>query len=253
MALAVAAILAPRHTFAGQECPRGSSGGGVSYPPDGATDVPTNTRLWRSHLGQGAVPLEELRLVEIGGDTIAIESATSIEPRLLGTPVAVFTPERELAADTVYQLWWCYADPCDRLVGEFRTGSGPAPPPELPDVEVTGRHSERAWADVALKFEYEGILVIDAGTFEPETRDGDLFWISNIFSDLRVVWCGDDPPFGYESDLRFGVYNAAGEFSGWSATTAALPSRGCAVGDTPAAPAIFVVMFLRRRRSRALG
>ncbi len=240
---ACALVLLPRPARA---C---SCGGGivdVLSPQPGDVGVPTNTRIW---LGQGGgyCP-DELReeIVVIGPGSVEVPlSVQQIE--VDAGCVWVHTPEADLAPETRYQVWACDGSICTVIVTGFTTGTGPDG--EAPDVPVeVRRRGDRygglicgpsTWVDVEVDF--EGILVVDIGdsaTITPSSPEGYV----QVSTDLPAFTVGSGGcytgwPGGEDETLtiRYGCYDLAGNFSGWSEPdTISLPSGcGCSLPGSP--------------------
>jgi hypothetical protein len=214
-------------------------------PEAGAVGVPTNTLLWSSQEGTrrlhligpaGEVPLEERQLLIALGERSA--SAAS-----------VLKPTAELQGDTLYRVE--FDD--DREIGyyafSFTTGSGPssvAPPKaELLSSEPGGSKfpSTPESRYVTLQFAFQGILIGESGgTLGQVESLSDLLvegaaprmnitpqspvvrWIRSTTDGAGGLALGQGPCMVWPDDdtdrqqARFGVFDLAGNFSGWTET-----------------------------------
>lgn len=126
----VALLVAPAPAHA---CEPGYCVQGVT-PSDGATDVPTDARLWVFYdTTPGSEPEMTLERVDTE-ETVAI--STEIRPggqslSEVGAMVAVVTPDAPLEADTTYRLAFAGPDVCGERDSpvEFTTGSSTASAP----------------------------------------------------------------------------------------------------------------------------
>lgn len=229
------------------------------WPAMGTQGVPTNTRLWVSEIASNG---RELRL-RVVDDVEELLYSTSVIRTAEGS-LEVFRPYSPLAPNTRYELVGCYDDDCE-VITRFTTGDGPdLDPPPLP-VETSrdggadrrGRTScgESAWARV--EFTAEGLVVmqLDEGTLDPEL----LFGETSIATLEDAVTVGRGacyvgwPDWNHDAaTLRYGAFDLAGNFSGWTEPdTLTLDGCGCR-SDTSGAPSLallaVVAVTLRRRR-----
>lgn len=215
----------------------------VQAPSDGATDVPTNTRLWGFSTGDstrlvgpsGPVPLE-VRYVRIAFDATR------------ATRLITHVPTRELEPNASYTIE-------TKSSGRrgFVTGAGPAqqPPqqPELLSNEARAGDAEfGGYRYRELEFSHGPIIVGDANlALGPLTSISELELMENArepellepaspilrwaTSDTRLdvglgaclVWPDADAD---QAQARFGAFDLAGNFSGWLVPlTLALPTE----------------------------
>lgn len=227
----------------------------LGLPPDGAIDVPTDTLLWGYHTLLG--PSGEV--VDVDERTLLVGSfAGSSEERPVLIPRAPLQPDTEY---TVLQQW--AFDPRRELRFTFRTGAGPSgappsPPRLLSSEAIVGRGFDVRFTRLQ-RLEFDGItdhqmgllgdipdpsaaaeagtldalvsvrqFLLDAEASAQEPRQGPVLeWVSE---DARVsVGIGDCSgwPRGAaeQQEARFGVFDLAGNFSGWTLVPLELPSE----------------------------
>ncbi len=211
----------------------------VEVPSEGATDVPTNAVLWT----QGSyVDIGEFVLM--GADGVAVPHATSVI-ELIDAPMAALRPDIPLQPEMDYTLWLCVDGVCEDDLVHFRTGTGlDTSSPAVPDLLST-KHDHAAksvcpgFKNITFTFEVEegGLLVAAYGTnlsFDPIAFDGDLGAATN---EQRLTvgsgLCSGGWPGGDTQTVRFGNYDQAGNFSGWSEPIEeSLEGCGCYIGGS---------------------
>jgi hypothetical protein len=248
-------------------------------PADGQTDVPTNAKLWLIIAGQS--PFTPT-LTGPGGEVPF--SVLHLGPEWLQR--LVITPVQELTPGATYELATCargrqgQIGQC-RKVTRFSVGSRRADQPGLP---VERGHSafylggekgsscgSSPTRTVEFKVDWAGLLLvadIDGANPFPADPGGLLF---AAITNKRYAYqghfsLGTGPcvsphwPAQDTAQVRFGVVNIAGEFSGWSQPSpVTLPEDGgcqMAGGRGPRAPwtaggLAILLLLLRRLRFRA--
>ncbi len=257
-------------------------------PADGATEVPTNTRIWvgGAHFGDDSPTVEDLEssppflLLQDDGTEIELSAGVLSESSL---SIAVFTPTAELVAGGVYSLVkeiYNLDSPEPTLVSltTFSVGGAadleaPALPRELArssssSARLPGQMSSCGPTDVVnISVEETGhLLVAQLG----ETGDFDTDNLNGVVSDLSpdgvfrlgvgsCRWSWPEAAPGASADAQWGALDLAGNFSGWSeATEIVIPPAGCSCSaqgnSTPAGLAALLAFMLlasagRRRRT----
>ncbi|MBK8235166.1 MAG: hypothetical protein IPK74_06405 [Deltaproteobacteria bacterium] len=226
----------------------------VDAPADGATDVPTNAVLW--------IPFD----VSLEGDeptTSRLRSDDGVEVALdvhVVAGVRVMQPLSPLGPLTRYTVIGCRDGACPFELRAFTTGAGPdLDPPAIPvelgrelDVERIVGFCAGTYRSVAIDLEFDGLLVADLGLpeFDERSRRGQPDAITTEIDHPLVVDEVEAP--STEVAIRVGVFDAAGNFSGWQELDP-LEFGGCSCrGGDPTAPPLWCLAFtlLRRRRSR---
>jgi hypothetical protein len=248
-------------------------------PADGQRDVPRNTKLWV--VGHG-FPSSAFTLTGPGGDIpVSVERLNPQTARQRW----VITPTFELTGNSSYELAVCnpFGPPenrCSKLT-RFDVGTGraeqPAPPTERRrstlyregQSDSCGPSSTRM---VKFEVDWDGLLLLadieGANRFPTDPLDV----LSTAISDRDYAraggfhlgkgscvfqpWPGKDT-----AQVRFGVVNLAGQFSGWGEpSTATLPDEtGCQLvgGRGARAPwtagAVGLLCLALRRRRRSAG
>lgn len=242
----------------------------VLWPELGATEVPLNTRIWIAQLEEFEIPPLGEPLLHVFGETTALEFTTSTIDTGNG-PLTVLTPLAPLAPMTRYELLDCaYVDCVDgtggSLVTRFITGTttDTAPPPRPVetgrdgDADRGGRTScgKSAWARV--EFTAEGLVVmqLDEGTLDPEALLGEVS-IATLEDNATVgrgaCFTGWPDWESNSATVRYGAFDLAGNFSGWTEPDTLTIGRGCGCrSDAPGAPSLLLLtvaaLALRRRR-----
>ena len=183
--------------------------------------------------------------------------------------VGVLAPIAPLAAQTSYVVRWT-PPPSSNLsptLATFTTGeAADISPPALPiETQRTQVHvdassgedpvREHDLIDVTLSHE-PGVAVVDVGattTLDPSTLAG---VVTTLGADKLVLGptagaCGEDDWNAQPSTVRYGAFDVAGNFSGWTPPTA-LEIAGCSIAThgngVGLGGALLVLAFLARRR-----
>ncbi len=280
----VAALSAPGSALA-CSCAIGSTD--FLAPADGSTEVPTNTRIWVGgmHIGGAPQSAEELTT----SPPVILQKDDGTEVDLTAGVIAgnnevigVFTPTVELAPGGVYSLVReIYSsndpDPIFETLTTFTVGAEadnefPAVPSELArssssSPRVPGQVSSCGPTDmVEVRVEATGQLMVgqtgDEFEFDPAELNGSVSEVSfDGELDLGVgncQWSWPDAKPNASTELRWGAFDLAGNFSGWTEPTEiTIPPAGCSCtaqgGGTPSgALAIFAFVALAgwgRRRT----
>jgi MYXO-CTERM domain-containing protein len=212
-------------------------------PADGEVDVPLNARVWvggGTYDGEGGDAASRLVLLDEAGDPVAA-SVTELFGN--NDRVAVITPDELLVAGQTYTL---ELDQYEAL-GEFTVGDVELSiPPELP-VELGRESSASARIHnqtnscgptdmVTLTLETTGLVYVaeiegwdslDADAIDGEASELSLDGVLQIGS-AGCVWSWPDAEPRASTTVRWGVYDIAGNFSGWSDDEEiSIPSAGC--------------------------
>lgn len=237
------AVLAPRSARA-CSCVRID----LLEPRDGSSDVPTNAKIWY-------VPTTEIdgttyRLVGPAGD-VAVDAASFVadfpSPAFTGW---VFTPRAPLTPGARYRFHVCRTpDSC--VAGEgFTVGTRRAEAASLPTVlsrkatyipgvlnSSCGPNPVRivdfsfAWDGIVLLWDVDGKNTFSATNLGPLLRYGMSRRLYEFVMGVPIgsSFCTEWPSVPYmpkpEAQVRFGVLDVAGNFSGWTpAEVVALPN-----------------------------
>lgn len=241
------------------------------FPEDRTYDVPVNARIWvggahtffDTEAGTLLDTPREVVLEETESGAVVAGTQTTLRSASnggSGASMSVLTPSTALTPDVEYAV---KVD--DEVLGTFITGSDEDnEAPAVPDPRVTGTGP---WDPDSTGFEctypaWSGwdelgdglikVVMVDNDSrglsFDEATIDGTVT-VATPLSAARVeVWEDVDTMV-----LRFGAFDVAGNFSGFSeASTATLPACACASVPraTPWTLALLLVggAFLRRRR-----
>jgi hypothetical protein len=258
---ALAATLSAQ--WPGQAAALSCDANGIEAPEDGATDVALNVRLWahgrfgggsaaRLYGPEGEVALDERFFL------VAISESE-------GTPFPLSTPSQLLLPETEYRIEVDYPPAFDdgSVTTEskhFRTGSRVlTDPPSLPSltgvtpVVADGPFLGRRGLD--LSFDHQGILVGDPNGLLVSVRsvqdlllgEDATFQALPIDAASRVLrWATLDPVLSVglgdcvlwpdrveRHEARFGVFDLAGNFSGWSEDATVLQLPDASPGAPP--------------------
>jgi hypothetical protein len=241
------------------------------FPADGQQDVPINARIW---VGGGLYWPEpgdaEHRLALLDGDGAIVEVQYS-ELTGYNDLIAVMTPTSPLQAGGSYEVW---ADG-DEVLGRFTVGTDsdtapPAVPAEIDreasaSARVPGMASSCGPSDVVdLTLEDTGLVYVAniEGVEGPDTTA-----LSGESSDLApapelrlgsagCTWSWPDAAPGASTTVRWGVFDLAGNFSGWSEPiSVSIPPAGCTcvLGGAPTTTGgigacLLALLVLVRRR-----
>jgi hypothetical protein len=258
--LLVATVLALSLPHAAQACLCALST--IIEPPDGATDVPTNAKIWYAPSTE-LRPGTSFRLQGPAGEVPLDQQA--IPPSLDGRKGSVFTPRTPLTPGAGYNFVVCaVSGRCETTlsftVGSHRLDSAALPKERsrssfyVPGLAETGYCASRRTQLINFTFDWEGIaLLADVdgdNAFSPAALE-DLFEHTtfkhgNNF-DLRDVspmisvgnsYCVNGPyanrSISPTPRVRFGVLDIAGNFSGWTpAEQVTLPTAPDIDGGAP--------------------
>jgi MYXO-CTERM domain-containing protein len=209
----------------------------LTAPQDGAVDVPPNALVWvGGSATRGLFAGEERFPIElIGPDDLPVPG---VEGRLSSSfdVVDVFTPDAELEAGTTYRVVVNGA-----VQSTFTTGSEPdheAPdvpdeaaittwsdPPVIPDGAScgTGRASHGISVEwqmgdrVLILLDRDGVADVDVELVQGQVPALSNFGFASLGSGFA---CGGDnwseAAHGAKTDLSYGGFDIAGNFSGWS-------------------------------------
>lgn len=224
----------------------------VVWPQNGASKVPINARVWvGSSISLGS---PQLRVV---GEERGIAVSTSIIGANRGV-IAVFTPHQPLAPNTTYEVVDCSDGECV-IRTRFTTGAAmDHDPPPLP-VEVGrdgGACGTAHWASVDVESEGLVIMQIEERPFDPAAISGIVAFAG--FPGEIVVGVGECLS-GWQlksresAEVRYGAFDVAGNFSGWTEPDSLHLGRGCGCrSDAPGGAAWsmlgLLALGLRRRR-----
>ncbi len=235
----------------------------LRWPEDGEIDVPINARVWVSDAFE---ELDDVQL-RVAGETDAVAMTKATIATSFGD-VAVLTPTSPLAPGTAYEVVACNTLDCDHTITRFTTGAdadevAPAVPEETDRDGGAGGGAfdscgKRRWVDVEL--DAEGLVVMEVGaeSFDPAALVGPVTFIG-LEHDIKVGrggclngWPGDA---GRDSTVRYGAFDVAGNFSGWTEVDSLRIGRGCqcsadAAGGPAWLGALVVGLVLRRGRRR---
>jgi len=216
---------------------------GLLSPADGETDVPINARLWVGaglYQGEPGDAEGRLALLDAAGDPVA---ATVTELFGNNDRIAVITPDELLLAGETYSI---ELDEALEL-GTFTAGDAedldaPAVPAELeressasprtPGVENSCGPTDMVTLTLdgsALVFvaEVDGWDSLDADAIDGEASELSLDGVLEIGS-AGCVWSWPDAEPRASTTVRWGAYDIAGNFSGWSTDEEiSIPSAGC--------------------------
>lgn len=233
----------------------------VQWPAMEATGVPTNTRIWLGNSWFYEFTTPRLRKA---GEAVDLAFTISTIETSDG-PLDVYTPGAPLAPNTAYELLACDSETCDPPHLRFTTGAGPDldPPPVPIETERSGdaggsrRDSCGKYKSATVSLDAEGLLVveIDGGTLDPLTLSGTTT-VATLDAGIIVGRgaCFMHWPTSEDSaPIRYGAFDLAGNFSGWTEPDTLTIGRGCGCrSDAPGAPALLLlaVAALAARRPR---
>lgn len=244
------------------------SSGSVLAPQNGATGVPVDAFIWMgsgyggfySYYGNDS----ELALLSDEGDEIDLE-LESIDVH--GAELTVGIPAEELEPATLYQVWDCRNDVCDRIISSFTTGTmSDDEPPEAPTVSGENKLFDNGRGlfncggiqAIELSFDSDDIVLVDLGdaTLSPTTFAGSVSAATNDGNlTVGLGLCADNWPAPADDTItpRYASYDLSGNFSGWQdGEPLELPQNGCGCttnGDsTPGWAWLVGVLFVFRRR-----
>jgi hypothetical protein len=218
----------------------------VQRPTDGEV-VPTNTRIWldAETATEASIYVDPREPTLVGPD-----GAVTLDRVTIATPIGdlhVYTPTAPLAPAPPDEGGPGGPDECDRVLASFRTAVvADDAAPELPTIDRVYTQS----GFVRLDAEFSELLVVDrdGGDFDPDALAGELLAVVRP-SGMIDLATADLPDA--EAGLRFGVYDLAGNFSGWTEPLA-VDSEEAGCRTVPRAPLPLLLaplLALRRRRS----
>jgi hypothetical protein len=224
---------------------------GARAPQAGSRNVPTDTLLW-------GFPASSARLIRPSGEEVPLDERMFevTGPAVIdGKPVTVpvLVPHAELERNAAYAIEVDYGTDAVHL-REFSTGAGPTrelpAPPVLVSSEPRMSAGWQGWGGgpperwLELQFEYDHILIGDAGGLGPFASIDDLFidpaaaqkassererltWITSadglsVGRGGCISWPEGAPDI---QSARFGSLDLAGNFSGWVEVPLELPSE----------------------------
>ncbi len=239
----------------GNECKCSPTiGGGVAFPISGATDVPTNTKVWLQHCSY------RTRLLEAGGAEVS-HTLHCMNPTA-DFPTGVLEPHNDLRANTEYVI----ADYTGVSEYRFTTGDrrlvSPPPLPEVEELLIEHGTNCEGWYHLATYTLHGGernIFLMDVAEttdFDPKTFTGSVSAISTDEIEIGSQPCtgADNFPGGASrranTTVRFAALDLAGNFSGWTEPEE-LSLAGCNASGASTVPTwCLVPLLLRRRRKR---
>lgn len=236
----------------------------ATLPADGAIDVPTNTKIWIDGvLDCNGYPSEMApRLLDPDGADVPF-TMTCLNSGNFYVQVLVLHPDAPLLPDTTYTV-----QPPTQIEFQFTTGAGTDDtPPEIPvEVDRAVEHTRAGprdtcfndaehWATLTVTGE-AALFVLDAG----ETTDLDPVAVAGTVAEVTAgdvlflgsTAChGDNFPGGAsrraETTIRYGAFDLAGNFSGWSDPDP-LSLGGCSVAPRSPAWWLLLLPLIGRRR-----
>jgi hypothetical protein len=247
------------------------AGPDVVLPLPESTDVPVDARIWVTEHEEGR-PLDTLRLVRTDdGLEIAVELQTLQTEH--HTIVGSFRPIDALESNTSYAL----LAEGDEVVTSFVTGNTTHDAaPAVPKLLHLEAHSTRShewgyeeWFLVDFDLQHEGMLVVmdreQTATIkaQPDGKVTDLSANSSMMLGTGgCVWNYREAGENVETTVRFGTFDLAGNFSGWTepmgVTFDALPeepsSASCRIAGRSSSTLSIAFLLLaavaRRRKAR---
>jgi MYXO-CTERM domain-containing protein len=212
-------------------------------PPDGADDLPINTKIWVAHPMRYLEREDHWLCAELRGpDGGVVKGSCSTIETVDGLGVTVFHPADELEPDTVYtaEIWsglWTME------TGNWRDVEVPEPP-EVVDNE--GISEALYWegtdcgADhgAMLHAHFDGMLLVldvaDAETLDGERIEGGVATVSvsdHVFAGESNSCRGSSWPEAVplaSTTVQLGVFDIAGNFSGFGdPIDVHVPPSGC--------------------------
>ncbi len=205
---------------------------GLLVPNDGAAGVPTNARVWRFDPFSYGRDAATLRLQAAGQAEIIAPGDETIVTGT-GKRIVSYRPEQVLEPMTTYAV---FDEDTDTRISTFTTGAGPVGnAPAVPSVQAVDTHAfwgagggcgSDAYYTASFDVVHEGVIVVmDLGRTATigDAPHGDTTDASEATGfDLGNVPCEaswSDASAGAHAEVRFGSYDIAGNFSGWSAST----------------------------------
>ena len=225
-------------------------------PREGATDVPTNAKIW--HLPTSPEPGATYRLEGPNG-AVAMDKV-AVAPSLgSGIPGFVFTPRQPLTPGATYRFVVCLS-PTNCLSGKgFTVGSRRLDSAALPSplsrepyfvpgspnsscgpAPIQGITFRFDWDGIALLMDVDGDNAFSPATLQDLLKHTAIKAFSPELISAGPSFCSMDWPRDPSGNpvltprLRFGVVDIAGNFSGWTPSEqVALPSGPIADAGAP--------------------
>ncbi len=245
-------------------------------PAPSDSSVPANTKIWIGHPGIDKIAACSSPTLKDGNDaTVATTLSMLYEPDKKWANVLVLTPQQPLMKGVSYKLVDC------DVYGQgghttFTVSSGPdEQAPAIPGV-TAGEITEGSMGSCGDEFystmnvQHDGaLLVLDVAgqsaleSAVPSGTVNDVFATNGEKIVVGNVICGrhnwDFDEDGDATGVRFGSFDLAGNFSGWSAAQTIETGCGCRLAGAPSGgiggrlAALFgiVAMLLLHRRRRA--
>ena len=275
-ALLLASTLALLQADPAQACSCALESTDLLAPADGEAGVPLNARIWvgAAHYdGQLDDAAGQLALLDDSGTPVSV---TVTELFGNNERIGVLTPEQPLQAEATYSI----QAGGEEILGQFVVGDAedtvaPDVPAELDrsssaSARTPGMESSCGPTDVVvLDVEATGLLLVaslqDGEAPDVDAVDGEAAELS-MDGELTVgsagcVWSWPEAAPNSSAAVRWGAFDLAGNFSGWSAAEqVSIPPAGCscsAAGSSPAGGAALALLALvaaglRRRRLAGL-
>jgi hypothetical protein len=266
--LATLATMAPR---AAEACSCAWLETEALFPADGQQDVPTNARIW---VGGGMYWAEtgeaEYRLTLLDGTGTAVEVQYS-DLTGYNDLISVMTPTSPLQTGETYEI----RVDGDEILGRFTVGADsdtepPAVPAEIDreasaSARVAGMQSSCGPSDVVnLTLEDTGLVYVaniegidGPDTAIPSGESSDLSPAPEFrLGSAGCTWSWPVAAPGASTTERWGVFDLAGNFSGWSEPISVnIPPAGCTcvLGGAPTTTGgigacLLALLVLVRRR-----
>lgn len=244
--------------------------------------VPTNTRIWVyvEDYQSSRLTVEDFTVTDDSGTSVAVRLDTIQLPNSSYGTLHVLTPLEPLKEGIVYQV----AGPVETtfMVSEGPDHESPDKPEETERREYAqaAEQSCSAYSEVEIEYEpSEDLQELVVGVFdEYDTFDADTLMgtLSAVGSDVdrgdqgkMELWLGPAPVASWpRSDpktavLRVGMFDLAGNFSGWSEPTTIDPPPipdGCSIGRVgqtgaggPLVSMLLLCVFALAFRSRSIA
>lgn len=240
----------------------------LNQPEDGATGVPTNALIWvGGSQTRGLFDGETQHPIELVDPEGVALPGTEGRLRSTNDTIDVFTPDLLLAANTTYEV-----RVADQVLSTFTTGSSTDDEPPAVPAE-TDRHTWSNPADpfgrtscgptpashgVSLTWDMgdDSVLVLldrdglaDVDTDLIEGSASGLAPHGSVSMGNGFVCGGDTWPearLGAETDVQYGSFDLAGNFSGWSEaeTVTVRASSGCSTAGGSAPTSLIAMLAL---------
>jgi MYXO-CTERM domain-containing protein len=242
----------------------------VMWPDAGRDRRPLNTRIWVAQLALELTALGE-PLLQVFGETTALD-LHDLDDRHQQRPLTVLTPLAPLAPMTRYELLDCaYARPSThrrqprhplhhRPPCRHRSPARPVETDRSGDAGGSGRNSCGKYKSGPPSSRRRGPARrrrSTSGTFDPAdpapaTTSG-RHPRRRRSSSAAAPASPAGPPARDSAPVRYGAFDLAGNFSGWTEPDTLTIGRGCGCrSDAPGAPSLLLLavaaLALRRRR-----